>query len=120
MPDNPSGAVPQTVYVPGDVHLTGNASGAGILIIDGDLDVNGGMDYYGLILVRGKVNFTGGGAQSVNLYGAILAGEELSATDIPIEDVIGGSFNFQYDACALKQVPYNGPPKILATHEIMY
>jgi len=120
MPDSPSGSVPKTVYVPGSVHLTGNANGSGILIIDGDLDVNGGLNFYGLILVRGKVSFTGGGSQNVNLYGAILAGEDLTATDIADEDVIGGSFNFQYDACALRQIPYNGPPKLLTTHEIMY
>lgn len=120
MPNSPSGSVPQTVYVPGSVHLTGHASGSGILIIDGDLDVNGGLDFYGLILVRGKVSFTGGGSQNVNLYGAILAGEDLTATDVADTDVIGGSFNFQYDACALRQIPYNGPPKLLTTHEIMY
>jgi len=120
MPDSPTNSVPATVYVPGSVHLTGNASGSGILIIDGDLDVNGGLNFYGLILVRGKVTFTGGGAQTVNLYGAILAGEDLTATDTADEDVIGGSFNFQYDACALRQIPYNGPPKLLTTHEIMY
>lgn len=120
MPDSPSGAVPQTVYIPGSVHLSGNANGAGILIVDGDLDVHGGLAFYGLILVRGKITFTGGGSQSVNLYGAILAGEDLTATDVADTDTIGGSFNFQYDACALRQVPYNGPPKLLTTHEIMY
>lgn len=120
MPDSPSGANPQVVYMPGSVQLTGNVGGAGILIIDGDLDVHGGFSYYGLVLVRGKITFTGGGSQSVNLYGAILAGEDMTATDIAIGDVIGGSFSFQYDACALAQAPYNGPPKLLATHEIMY
>src|SRR6185312_9868121 len=47
------GQGPQTTYIPGSVHLTGNTSGSGILIVDGDLDVNGGLNFYGLVLVRG-------------------------------------------------------------------
>jgi hypothetical protein len=110
------------VYVPGSVQLSGKTSGSGVLIIDGDLDVHGGLNFYGLILVRGQINFTGGGAQSVNLYGAILAGEDVNAQDIASSDSIGGSFNFRYDSCALKQKPIVniGPPKLLAEHEISF
>lgn len=111
---------PATVYVPGSVQLSGNATGSGILIIDGDLDVHGGLAFYGLILVKGKITFTGGGHQSVNMFGAILAGEDVNAQDIAIQDTIGGSFSFQYDSCALRLMPSSGPPKLLATHEIMY
>ena len=110
------------VYVPGSVQLSGNTSGSGVLIIDGDLDVHGGLSFYGLILVRGQINFTGGGSQKVNMYGAILAGQDVTAQDIPQGDSIGGSFSFTYDSCALKQKPIvnNGPPKLLAEHEISF
>lgn len=111
---------PATVYVPGSVQLSGNASGSGILIIDGDLDIHGGLSFYGLILVKGQITFTGGGKQSVNVYGAMLAGEDVNAQDAAIEDTIGGSFHFQYDSCALSLTPSKGPPKLLATHEVMY
>src|SRR6266853_1117671 len=77
---------PATVYVPGSVHLSGNATGSGILIIDGDLDVHGGLAFYGLILVKGQITFTGGGHQSVNVYGSILAGEDVNAQDVAITD----------------------------------
>jgi hypothetical protein len=125
LPDAPvfaPGTGPATVYVPGSVKLTGNnsATGSGILIIDGDLEINGGLAFYGLILVKGKITFSGGGNQPVNLYGAILAGEDVNAQDAAVLDTVGGSFNFHYDSCALKLIPSSGPPKLLASHEIMY
>ena len=70
--------------------------------------------------VKGQITFTGGGHQSVNLFGAILAGEDVNAQDIAQQDTIGGSFSFQYDACALNLIPNSAPPKLLATHEVMY
>lgn len=122
LPDAPSfgTGAPATVYVPGSVHLSGNASGSGILIIDGDLEVHGGLSFYGLILVKGQITFTGGGSQNINVYGAILAGQDVNAQDVALIDSVGGSFNFHYDSCALKLFPNTGPPKLLATHEVMY
>src|SRR5712671_89983 len=109
-----------TEYIPGSVHLTSAASGSGILIVDGDLDINGGLNWYGLILVRGKVSFTGGAGASTNLYGAILAGDDVNASNTAQTDNFGGSINFQYDVCALKRLGGTTPPQLLATHEIMY
>lgn len=109
-----------TEYVPGSVKLTSDASGSGILIVDGDLEINGGLNWYGLILVRGKVSFTGGAGASTNLYGAILAGDDVSATNQVQSDNFGGSINFHYDVCALNSLKGSNPPQLLATHEIMY
>lgn len=122
LPLLPVGSAPQVVYVPGSVQLSGGTSGSGVLIVDGDLDVHGGLNFYGLILVRGQINFTGGGSQKVNLYGAVMAGQDVNAQDIAQGDSIGGSFNLQYDSCGLKQKPVvnNGPPKLLAEHEITF
>jgi hypothetical protein len=119
-PINYTGGV--TEYIPGSVKLTAGATGGGILIVDGDLEINGGLNWYGLILVRGKVSFTGGAGPSVNLYGALLAGQDVSATDQTQQDgdVFGGSINFNYDVCALKHLNQGSPPQLLATHEIMY
>ncbi|MFL6312045.1 MAG: hypothetical protein ACJ71W_08045 [Terriglobales bacterium] len=111
---------PVTEYIPGSVHLTSAASGSGILIVDGDLDINGGLNWYGLILVRGKVSFTGGAGASTNLYGAILAGDDVNASNQPQSDNFGGSINFSYDVCALNRLGGTTPPQLLATHEIMY
>ena len=109
-----------TEYIPGSVKLTSAATGSGILIVDGDLEINGGLNWYGLVLVRGKVSFTGGAGQSVNLYGSILAGEDVLAVNNIDGDTFGGSINFNYDVCALKQAGQQLPPRILATHEITF
>lgn len=116
----PGSYTPVTEYVPGSVKLTADASGSGILIVDGDLEINGGLNWYGLILVRGKVSFTGGAGASTNLYGAILAGDDVSASNQVQSDNFGGSINFHYDVCALKNLSGSNPPQLLATHEIMY
>lgn len=36
------------------IRANGNASGAGILIVDGSLTINGGFDFVGWVIVRGK------------------------------------------------------------------
>ncbi|HET8888894.1 MAG TPA: hypothetical protein VFQ41_08320 [Candidatus Angelobacter sp.] len=119
-PTNYTGGV--TEYIPGSVKLSAGATGGGILIVDGDLEINGGLNWYGLILVRGRVSFTGGAGPSVNLYGALLAGQDVTATDQAQQDgdKFGGSINFHYDVCALNNSGKGNPPQLLATHEIMY
>jgi hypothetical protein len=111
-----------TEYIPGSVKLTSAATGGGVLIVDGDLEINGGLNWYGLILVRGKVSFTGGAGDSTNLFGALLAGQDVTATDQSQQDndKFGGSINFRYDICALNNSGKGNPPQLLATHEIMY
>jgi hypothetical protein len=107
---------PAIVYVPGNLELKSpKATGDGLLIVDGDLTVDGGFEYYGMLLVKGQIHFTGGGSTPVNLFGAILAGDSASASDS-----VGGSFSFHYSSCALQQTAPPGPPKLLATHEVMY
>lgn len=116
----PGSYTPVTEYIPGSVKLTSAATGSGILIVDGDLEINGGLNWYGLVLVRGKVSFTGGAGQNVNLYGSILAGEDVLAVNNIDGDTFGGSINFHYDVCALKKSGQQVPPRILATHEITF
>jgi hypothetical protein len=109
-----------TEYIPGSVKLTAAASGSGILIVDGDLEINGGLNWYGLILVRGQVSFTGGAGQNVNLYGSILAGQDVNATDQAQTDTFGASINFNYDVCAMKNLNGSRPPRMLASHELQF
>ena len=40
------------------IKATGNASGAGITIVEGDLTIQGNIDFKGLILVRGTTQVT--------------------------------------------------------------
>ncbi len=113
---NPIGAVNQITYVPGDLKLTGQSTGAGILIVDGDLEINGGLNFFGLILVKGVISFTGGGGGlGTNISGAVLAGEQSLDT---VE--IGGSANIQFDVCALQNNMAPQPPRIIGYRELHY
>jgi hypothetical protein len=120
LPTEPTSVNSVTEYIPGSVKLTSDANGAGILIVDGDLEINGGLNWYGLILVRGKVSFTGGAGQNVNLYGSILAGQDVNATDQAQVDTFGGSINFHYDMCAMQNLNGSRPPRMLASHELQF
>jgi hypothetical protein len=65
-------------YCPGDLHLSGHNSGAGILAVDGDLDISGGFLWTGIILVRGRVTMWGGGAAK-RVIGAIGVGQDITS-----------------------------------------
>jgi Tfp pilus assembly protein PilX len=113
----PTDMNPQITYLPGNTRLNG-VTGAGILIVDGDLDIHGGLEWYGLVLVRGTIDFTGGGSDHVNLYGAFLNGKDINAVNNM--DDLGGSVNIHFDSCALKQFDQKYPPRNIASHELMY
>jgi hypothetical protein len=51
---------PQITHFTGnlEVRANGNASGAGILVVDGSLTLNGSLDFTGLIVVRGATEIT--------------------------------------------------------------
>jgi hypothetical protein len=114
-PNNPTGPGNmnrQVTYVPGNVQLTGGAVGNGVLVIDGNLDIHGGLEFYGLILVRGVISFTGGGSSGVNIYGAVLAGQQSY-----VDTTLGGSANIYFDYCSLPQGNQNEPPRVLSFRE---
>ena len=60
----------------GDLHLTGQAEGYGILVVDGDMKCSGQLLWTGIILIRGRCDLTGGGAGK-RLIGAMIVGEEV-------------------------------------------
>ncbi len=68
----------ELVYCDGDLHLSGNGSGAGYLVVDGDLIISGGFTWHGVVLVRGKSRMTGGGSGK-RIIGAMVVGEEIEA-----------------------------------------
>ena len=104
----------QITYVPGNVHLSGNAQGNGVLVVDGNLDINGGLQFYGLIIVRGVISFTGGGSAGVNIYGAVLAGQQSY-----VDTTLGGSANIYFNFCALPQGSRDQPPRVLSFRELL-
>ena len=111
-PVGPGGMAKQVTYVPGDVQLSGGAVGNGVLVVDGNLDIHGGLEFYGLIIVRGVISFTGGGSSGVNVYGAVLAGQQSY-----VDTTLGGSANIYFDFCSLPQGNQNQPPRVLSFRE---
>jgi len=82
---------PQSVEIKGN----GNASGAGILIVDGDLTIKGSLSFKGLIIVRGRTQVIGDTEVTGNgtIYGALWTND--------INLVVGGSAIVQYSTQAL-------------------
>jgi len=117
-PDNPVGPAnmaSQITYIPGDVQLTSSPTGNGVLIVNGNLDIHGGLNFYGLVIVTGVVSFTGGGSDQVNLYGALIAGQQSL-----VDNQLGGSMAINFDQCALPTRDNTQPPKMLSTRELNF
>lgn len=92
-------AAPQITYFPQSTQIrgNGNASGAGILIVDGDLIIQGTLDFKGLIIVRGQTAVTADSETEVTgsatLYGSLWTND--------INLVVGGSAIVRYSTEAL-------------------
>ncbi len=85
------------IHVTGDLTLSGNGVGQGILLVDGDLALCGGATFYGPVVVRGKVKSCGSGFR---IFGGIVAGE----SDLnPVGGVVVGSSRVQYSACVVER-----------------
>lgn len=74
-------ASPKINYASGNLRLTGNITGVGILIVDGDLDIQGTLNFQGVILVGVCSTCTGRlvGTGSADVYGAIVTGNAINA-----------------------------------------
>lgn len=79
-----------------DVTLSGNASGAGILIADGSITISGSLDFVGWIIVRGATTVSSGLSTDVLGNATILGSLWTGHLDIKV----GGSAIIDYcDAC---------------------
>jgi Tfp pilus assembly protein PilX len=88
-------SAPQIVYVNGDLTLTGNTTGYGILVVTGTLTVKGTVQWNGLVLVVGQGNLQMDGTN--NFTGAVIvaktkdtSGNTLSTLGSPTFGVNGG------------------------------
>ncbi len=67
------------VHITGDLRVSGNASGAGVLVVDGDFDMSGTFNWNGVILCLGDLTVTGGGTAK-QVVGAVMVQGTLSGT----------------------------------------
>ncbi len=107
----------QITYVPGNLQLSGGSVGNGILVVNGDLDIHGGLQFYGLIIVRGVIKFTGGGSDTTNIYGSVIAGQESL-----VDNTLGGSANIYFNKCAVTSAAgqSTSPLRQISFKEVMY
>ena len=67
-----------------ELTLSGDSSGAGILIVEGDLVLQGSFNWYGVVIVTGSLRSTGG-STSINVTGAVLAANStFNSVDVDI------------------------------------
>lgn len=90
----------EVVNVPGDLHLSGNTQGAGILVVDGDLRISGSFTWTGIILVRGRTSMVGGGGTK-RLVGSLVVGEEVGSTSDSTSVTVSGTIDLLYSTDAV-------------------
>ena len=89
---------PQITYFnnsSGVVMGNGNASGAGIMIVEGDLTIQGSLEFKGLVIVRGRTRVDGTTTDTGNatIYGSLLTND--------VNLTVGGSVLVNYSSQAL-------------------
>ncbi len=92
---------PKITYVNGDVQLTGQASGYGVMIVNGDLSMSGNFTFYGILIVYGKSEVETKTTGNAGIYGAsIFVGES-------IDFQATGNATFYYSSQAINNAKVN-------------
>jgi hypothetical protein len=118
-----SPTIPAINYIDGDLTLSGNGSGYGILVVTGTLRMSGDFSWHGTVLIVGKgdLEFSGGGTGSI--YGEVIVANIWDNQTPPnllpklgsptIHWNGGGNNGIYYDHCwatnLMSKVPYNAP-----------
>ncbi|UCC71237.1 MAG: hypothetical protein JSV86_12685 [Gemmatimonadota bacterium] len=81
------------IHVDGDLHISGNVYGQGILLVDGNLAVTGTFDFFGIVVVQGEADFRG----TTSLNGSLLVRNGATSGE---EASLRGGTTIQYSSCA--------------------
>ena len=84
------------VYAPGDLSISSNTAGQGILLVQGDLHIQSQFEFYGPIIVMGQIDIQGG----ANLMGSIMA---YGGGNIDSNNTTAGSMSVAYSSCAISR-----------------
>ncbi|PYS46846.1 MAG: hypothetical protein DMG13_29205 [Acidobacteria bacterium] len=122
-----TGDANRVVYVDGNLTLSGNTDGWGILVVTGTLRMTGNLKWHGLVLAIGDGNVDIGGGGNGQVVGAMFVAKIwdnhvtnrtlLPALAAPSASWNGGGNNgILYDHCLadtlLSNVPFNPPPGV--------
>jgi hypothetical protein len=120
---------PQIIVVNGDLSLSSNTTGYGILLVTGTYTACGTVGWNGLVLVIGKGIVTGCGGGNNKYNGGIivaqtvnpLTGTLLSTPGVPTFNWSGGGGNgIYYSTGCINQASNLYAYQIIASHELLY
>jgi hypothetical protein len=121
-----SAANPQITVVNGDLTLSGNNTGYGILVVTGKLTFSGNNGWRGIVLVVGQGNIQENGGGNNEFDGAVLVAKTLDASGLPLaalgQPILnwngGGGNGVYYDSCWINNATSGLTYKILGFREI--
>jgi hypothetical protein len=119
---------PKTVVVDGDLNLSGNMTGYGLLVVTGNFSYNGNIGWNGIILVvgDGTTTYTGLGGGNGEFDGAVFtatikdsSGNLLSNFGNVNYHISGGGGNgVYYNSCWINKAQQAAGLKVLSFKEI--
>lgn len=83
------------IHALGDLSISGNDNGQGILLVDGDLSITGQFAFHGIVLVRGSVHVSG--------RGTLLGGVLVRGDGPGISDTQAPNARIQLSHCAIER-----------------
>lgn len=89
-------------YAQGDLHLSGGASGAGVLVVEGTLVLMGRFSCQGLVIVRGDLRISGSDSK-IKVLGGLMVGDTVTNDDVSRARGTGGT-SIYYSSAALANV----------------
>lgn len=101
-PDGVCGSRFPIIYAQGDLEISANETGQGILLVEGNLKISGTHIFYGPVIIRGTLLATGGGSGGHFLGGVVAANVEVVETTI-----IRGNAIVSYSSCAVSRAILN-------------
>jgi hypothetical protein len=125
LPNYGTVANPQIIYVNGDLTLSGNAQGYGILVVTGTLTIKGTVGWNGIVLVVGKGVFNTDGTDQYN--GAVVVANTVDAlgNPLPVQGTSqvhvngGGHGGFQYSSGCIASASLLSTFHLAAIRELM-
>jgi len=88
----------KVVHIAGDLMISGNTTGAGVLVIDGDFQMGGTLNWNGVIICLKDVDVVGGG-NAKNIVGALLTQGTISG-----DSNINGNVKVLYSSAMIQQL----------------
>ena len=112
-------ANPQIIYVNGDLTLSGNFTGYGILVVTGTFTAKGSTQWNGLVFVVGKGIYVDKGTNSYNgaMIVANTTGTTLGATSMDVSG--GGNGGVQYSSGCIAQATTLTTYHVISMRELM-